>query len=654
MKKTLLPVVAVMAAGLLGATSSAYAQTPTPMPYIADLSQSNDGWTNFNFNEDSESWMFFEGMGTGMASQMSDADDAFVSPGVVLEKGKKYKIAARVQLFNDVSEKYKLAITVGKSIYRDDQTPVKQFEFKQQGINIDSLVYTPETTDTYYFGFYNTTEADITNGAIILNAFGIDEYTESTTSDAVFDADLSTVKNLGAWTVADANGDNATWDVISGIEGITYNSDQSGAQPANDWLFSPAFSVEAGQDYFVSYTVKRQGAFDPDVLEVGFGNNASADAMTILSTESIDVNAETVTRTVRLSCKQNGSVHLGFHLATPSAENGQFSLLNVSVKATEKTMPSPVENFKAVSSSKEKTVTLSWNNPTFDTKGIAINDHISVKLYGDDEHITTLNDLEAGKPAKYTFSPTTFSGSVTYKAVATIGENEATAVTTTINLDDVQGDTVMVKTFDVDYQTATEWKTEGTHNAWKHDYQNVFSYDYRQGSKYNSEWLFSPLTELKADRRYVVMYELKTSQDYANNVYVTIGSTQEADAHTKVIASYPDLKQNGFALYATNQFTLDEDGNYCIGFHVTDNGYYVNLRNLRICYINENGVVDAISNVPFGANAANVQVYDTMGRCLNRLNNATISNALSTLSSGVYVVRTQDSEGNTQTVKIMK
>ena len=654
MKKTLLPVVAVMAAGLFGATSSAFAQTPTPMPYIVDLSQTNEGWTNFNFNEDSESWLFFEGMGTGMASQMSDADDAFVSPGVVLEKGKKYKIAARVQLFNDVSDRYQLAITAGKSIYKDDQTPIKQFEFKQQGLNIDSLVYTPEETGTYYFGFYNTTEADVTNGAVILNAFGIDEYTEPTTSDIVFDEDLSTASGLGAWTVADANSDNATWGVISGIDGITYDSDKSGAQPANDWLFSPAFNVEAGQDYLVSYTVKRQGAFDPDVFEMYFGSNATAEAMTLLSTESVDVNAETVTRTVRLSCKQSGNIHLGFHLATPSAENGQLSLLSVNVKATEKTVPTPVENFKAVSSHKEKTVTLSWNNPTFDTKGIAINDPISVKLYGDGAPITTLDNLKAGESADYTFSPTTFEGNATYKAVAMIGENEATAVTVTINLDDVQGDTVTVKAFDVDYETATEWKIEGTNNAWKHDYQNVFTYDYRQGSKYNSEWLISPLTELKADRRYVVTYELKTSQDYANSVYVTIGNAQEADAQTRVIASYPGLKQNGFAVYATDQFALDEDGNYSIGFHVTDNGYYVNVRNLRICYIDENGTVNTISNVPFGANAATVQVYDTMGRSLNRLNNATVGDALSTLRNGVYVVRTTDSEGNTQTVKIMK
>ena len=654
MKKTLLPVVAVIASGLFGATSSAFAQTPTPMPYIVDLSQTNDGWTNFNFNEDNESWMFFEGMGTGMASQMGDADDAFVSPGVVLEKGKKYKIAARVQLFNDVSDRYRLAITAGKSIYRNDQTPVKQFEFKQQGINIDSLVYTPEETGTYYFGFYNTTEADITNGAVILNAFGIDEYTEPITSDVVLDEDLSAVGSLGAWTVADANGDNATWGVVSGIEGITYDSDKSGAQAANDWLFSPAFDVKAGEDYLVSYAVKRQGAFDPDVLELYFGSNATAEGMTLLSTESVDVNAETVTRTVRLSCKESGSVHLGFHLATPSAENGQLSLLNVNVKATEKTTPTPVENFKAVSSHKEKTVTLSWNNPTFDTKGIAINDLLSVKLYGDDEPITTLNDLKAGEQSDYTFSPTAFGGNVTYKAVAMIGENEATAVAVTINLDDVQGDTVTVKAFDVDYATAAEWKTEGTHNAWKHEYQNVFTYDYRQGSKYNDEWLISPLTELKADRRYVVMYELKTSQDYANNVEVTIGNAQEADAQTRVIASYYGLKQNGFAVYATNQFALDEDGNYCIGFHVTSNGYYVNMRNLRICYIDENGTVNAINNVSFGANAATVEVYDTMGRCLNRLNNATVSEALSTLRSGVYVVRTTDSEGNTQTVKITK
>lgn len=653
MKKTLLPTLAFMGFGLMQPSASTFAETL--FPYIFDLSESNEGWMSFNYNNDGESWLFFEGMGTGMASQMYDADDAFISPAITLEKGKQYKIAARVQLFNDVADTYHLAFTVGRNLDKDGQKVLKQFNFKQQGVNTDSIVYTAEESGDYYFGFLNTTDADISNGAVILNAFGIDEYTEQPTDkDVVFSDDLSTASSMGEWSVADANSDNTTWALVDGIDGITYDSDRSGAKsPADDWLFSPAFDVEGGNDYLVTFTVKRQGAFDPDVLEVRSGSDATPDAMTtVLGTETIDANAETVMRTLRMSCDQTGSTRLALHLTTPSTENGQLSLLSVNVKKTEKTTPEKVANFKAVSSAKDKTVTLTWTNPVLDTKGIGINDPVSVRLLENDEPITTLDNLKAGASQTYTYSPTTFAGYATYKAVAIIGQNESEAVSVTINLDDVQGDTLTARTFNV--ESADGWEITGDNNAWKYDYRDVFTYDYRKGSKENSEWLLSPTAQLVADRRYVVMYELKTSQDYGNSLQVTIGKEQNPSAQTRVIAAYYNLKQNGFDTYASEQFTIDEDAEYSIGFHVTDNNYYVNMRNLRICYINDGSFVDAITGMPVGTETAKVEVFDTMGRKLAQTSGCSSEATLSAVNHGVYIVRTTDTDGNTRTFKVTK
>lgn len=657
MNKTLLHAFALMAAGLAGQSSAALAQSTTPIPYLIDLSQSNEGWSNYNYNNDSETWLFFDGMGAGMASQMQNADDAYVSPAFTLEKGKKYKVAAKVQLFNDVADTYHLAIAVGATGAKDDLKALKQFNFTQTGYNVDSVIYTPTETGVYHFAFYNTTEAAITNGAVILNAFGIDEYTDApVVNDTVFADDFKADDRMGQWTTADSNADGVTWGVTDGIGGITYNSDMTGAKnPANDWLFSPAISLTEGQDYLITYTVKRQGAFDADVIQVSLGNNASADAMaTQLASDTVSVNAEEVTRTIRMSVKQTGAGYLGFHLVTPSVENGQISLTSICVKATEKTVPTQVKDFKAVSSFKQKTVTLSWTSPSFDTNGVGINEPIAVKLFEDNSLVGTVTDQEAGKPGSYTFSPARFEGYATYKAVAVVGDNESDTVRVTINLDDVQGDTVVMKAFNVDYSTASGWLIQGSKGAWKYDYRDVFTFDYRKGAKYCSEWLISPQTKMTADRRYVLSYELKTSQDYGNNIDVTIGNDQDSTVQTRVLASYYNLKQNGFETYTTNQFTIDTDDYYSIGFHVTSNGYYVNLRNLRICYIQDGTVVDAITGLPVSAQPTTVQVYDAAGRMVTQQTDTTVEKVMTSLAGGLYIVRATDNEGKTVTVKIMK
>lgn len=630
----------------------------TPLPYITDMTQNCDGWTNKNYNNDSETWQFFSGMGAGMASQMSDADDAFVSPAFYLQKGRQYKMAVNVQLFNTPNENYHIAMALGKSMDKADLTALKQIELKQQGYNVDSLVYSPAESGVYYFAFYNTTEASIDNGAVILSAFGIRDCTDEggKEGDVVFSDDFSADDRMGLWTTSDANADGTTWAVISGVDGLTYNSDAAGTKsPADDWLFSPAFKTAANQDYLVTYTVKRQGAFDPDVLEVYFGNTATAEGMTKkLATENIDANAENITSTVRLTSTAAADAHLGFHIASPYSDNGQLSLTSVSVTAVEKTTPAPVEDFNAVSSHQDKTVTLRWKNPTYDTKGVALNEPVTVKLYEADNEIAAVDNQEAGKTGSYTFAPATFGGYATYRAVAVTGSNESKPVSVTINLDDVQGDSVLVKAFEVDSEKAAEWKTEGSCQAWGYDYRDVFTYNYRKGTKIADEWLFSPFINMKNDRRYVVTCELKTSQDYGNNIAITIGNAQSSDAHQQVLASYAGLQQNGFAVYKTPQFTVDTDEPYCIGFHVTNSNYFVNMRDLRVYYINDGSIPNAINGVNAADNAGTVSVYDTAGRLVGKRDNATVQSALQQLPEGMYIVRTTDADGNVVTRKVMK
>ena len=460
---------------------------------------------------------------------------------------------------------------------------------------------------------------------------------------------------MDKWTAADANADGVTWGVSEGISGITYDSGKPAAKsPADDWLFSPAVGLVEGQNYFLTYTVKRQGAFDDDNLTVAMGEAAKATAMTtVLGEQTVSANAENVSTTMRIVAEKSGDAFFGFHITTPSADNGQLSLVNIEVKAADKAKPCAVENFEAKPSFQNKNVTFSWTNPVLDTEGVALNKPFSVRLYDGDNLVATVDNQKAGEKGSYVYTPSFFGGHVTYKAEAFMDGNASEAVSTTVNLDDLQGDETLVKKFDVDRQKAADWVIEGDCQAWKYDYSDIFIYDYRKGTKVADEWLISPAVELKANERYVLKYELKTSMTYGNNLFVTIGNGQTKTAQTKTVAEYYGLEQNGFAEYQTDQFTLSEDGNYNIGFHVTNSNYYVSMHNLRIYHVSATTGLEQVENGA-AAGFSRVSVYDASGRLVCNKAAASVAEAVEGLAGGMYVVKTVGADGKTSTLKVLK
>lgn len=629
----------------------------TSFPYVADLTASNEGWTACNYNNDDDTWMFFSGAGVGMASTLLDADDAYVSPAIQLTKGCKYKVATNVQLYGNPSDNYHMTLTVGKGEGLDKEAfvPLKLLQLTQLGYNVDEATFEPSESGVYRFAFLNTTTADYTNSAVIVTAFGIDETKNETveTGTTVFSDDFSAADAMGKWTVADANHDGVTWGVSEGVSGITYDSGKAEAQnPANDWLFSPAVGLLEGQDYFLTYTVRRQGAFDDDVLSVAFGNAANAEAMTReLGKQTVSTNAEDVTTTMRITADQTGDAFFGFHVTTPSSDNGQLSLVNIELKAADKATPCAVENFTAKPSRKDRNVLFTWTNPVQDTNGIAINQPFSVRLYDGDELVACVDNQEAGKEGSYLYTPSSFAGRATYKAEAYMEGNASAQVAVSVNLDDMQGDVILVKKYDVDRQKAAEWVIDGKCQAWKYDYSDIFTYEYRKGTKVADEWLISPTVELEAGKHYMLKYELKTSQDYGNNLFVTIGNAQTKEAQTKVLAEYYGLEQNGFAEYQTEQFTLDEDGSYSIGFHVTNSNYYVNMRNLRVYHISETTGIEAVEG---NASVSRVCVYDASGRLISDKAASSVDEAVKALGKGMYVVKAIGTDGKTSAIKVIK
>lgn len=487
-----------------------------------------------------------------------------------------------------------------------------------------------------------------------------------TAEEIPYTADLTKAETVATFKTIDANNDGITWTTVEGLNGLTYDSDDAKVA-ANDWAITPIIKFEADKNYAVAASFTRSGAFDEDVIDVYAGDEPTADKMTTkIGTFKIEDNAAEAK--LRFIVAEEGNKYIGFHVVTPgSGDNGQLSLASVSITALEKATPLAVENLEGTVNSDDKTITLTWTNPTKDTEGYPITETVGVKLYENDVLVKTVDDASEGT---LVYSPENFSGETTYKVVPFIGAKDGEGATVTLNLNDLTGDLVLVKAFEFNKTAATSWtiiNADKNSSKWEFDYDGF----YFGGGSAADDWLISPALTLNTKDRYVLKYELKTAWQPSNNTFfadidVTVGQGATAEAQTTTVSSHKGLSQNGFAEFQTKQFSVAADGQYNIGFHVTGIKGNANMRNLAvyavgeatnsITEITEGGVVaynksNGALFVPAGSKVALYAANGTMAMQTVADGNAI---SLNSLANGIYVMKITSAEGKVMTQKIVK
>lgn len=572
------------------------AEKPETVPYSIDLNASNEGWTPADNNGDFSTWVFTEGFGpTLMGAFFGTNNDDYISPAIQLEGGKTYCISTIVTFQTGGTGNESIQLMQGTSAdalqYLGDLTLGTA-----AGPYMNDTFFTPEADGAYHFAFRNLSGEGAT---ISLSSFAIDESQGVAVGEVVFESDFAEANPLEGWTVLNENADAAGWEAIDGLSGISYNG-MAAPGAADDWLITPAIEVSDGVDYIVEYTFAQSGAFDPDIVEIASGASAEVAAMSVLTREEYNLGSGTETRSYRVSPDGAGQIFIGFHLVTPTV-NGTFSLVAIKVTSAAKPTPAAVTGFVATSNYEEKSVALAWTNPAVDTNAVPLSGTVSLDILENGERIHTMADRLPGAEETYSFNPENFAGNATYSIVAFIGDNRSAAVEQTINLDDMQGDTLLVEAFGMATQEEFDaWTVEDKNAGQTWIYE---SWEQRatipMGSVSNDDWLITPGIELQAGVRYLVMYSFRSNMNYGGDLEVTVGNAATADAQTTVLESYTDLKQNGWGEYATRQFSVESDGTYHIGFHAGTVQNGMSVRNVRVMYIGEEDEEVVISSFPY-------------------------------------------------------
>jgi subtilisin family serine protease len=122
------------------------------------------------------------------------------------------------------------------------------------------------------------------------------------------------------WTVQNVNGDANTWGIgtfnpRSGANNVTYAFNANAA--ADDWLFTPQLSMNAGSTYRVRFWYRVRNATYPERLEIKWGNSPTALAMTstaIFSNTNLTNITYTEGVTTIIAPSTSGNYHVGFRV----------------------------------------------------------------------------------------------------------------------------------------------------------------------------------------------------------------------------------------------------------------------------------------------------------------------------------------------------
>ena len=344
------------------------------------------------------------------------------------------KLPAKVGESDEVKNKWILNVT------KDD---VYQIAFRALG-------HTPNTT---------TDAISIYSVQIVENAEGEPDAPAA----LPYATSFAEEKGAEGWTAMDRSGNaSSTWSWNSwGYQ--EYGSDWNpvGDQHpcvgfssdwgtnANDYWISPLFKLEPGK----TYVAKAHTAVNRTCLEAAttsltmkLGTNKKVQGSFDKTLGSIELNTvyDRDPSTFEFTVENAGNYYVAFHISDATGENAygyifDFSLAEKGSGEPEVTVATEAATgFAAAELTAEKSVELTWTNPTKDVDGkdLPADALLTVKVYEGEEVVKVFEGQAPGSAGKYTqvYTDETFAGEHNYKVVVVYKDKESEAATTSLTV----------------------------------------------------------------------------------------------------------------------------------------------------------------------------------------------------------------------------
>lgn len=260
---------------------------------------------------------------------------------------------------------------------------------------------------------------------VVIGEFAVPYLQTFDTTDA---ADL--------FTVVDANGDGRTWAYFPDNRCMRYS--YSILNDADDWLVSPALTLDGSKSYSLSFDSYKYLAGYNENIEVWYGTSADPAAMTMVGTVSVPSVDATSSRFV-VPAKASGAHYFAIHAVSP--KNQMFIYIDnfAVVEEGKADVPAAVSGLTATPCGDSYAdIRIDLTAPATALNGAPVEGLQRVDLYRGSATAPchTFTAPAPGEKLSWTDAALR-QGSYTYRAVAVnaAGESEAAAVTAYAGID---------------------------------------------------------------------------------------------------------------------------------------------------------------------------------------------------------------------------
>lgn len=218
---------------------------------------------------------------------------------------------------------------------------------------------------------------------------------------------------------------------------------------ANDYWISPLFKLEPGKTYVAKAhtAVNRtclEAATTSLTMKLGTNKKVQGSFDKTLGIFELNTVYDRDPSTFEFTVEKAGNYYVAFHISDATGENAygyifDFSLAEKGSGEPEVTVATEAATgFAAAELTAEKSVELTWTNPTKDVDGkdLSADALLTVKVYEGEEVVKVFEDQAPGSEGKHVqaYTDETFAGEHNYKVVVVYKDKESEAATTSITV----------------------------------------------------------------------------------------------------------------------------------------------------------------------------------------------------------------------------
>lgn len=244
------------------AIAAAYAAESVPYEYTFSGGSLGE-WTQVDNTGAYPSWSGHQN-GAAISIEMGISnDDYLVSPEIALQSGKTYQVSVAIHEKAYTMDAATLNVAYGTG--SDIASFADAGEVTLTAGSTPSVQITVPNDGNYKIALHCTSTGvyDFGSGQIFVSSVSVTDADEgggdtpAEVAEMPYSIDFSTTDWTGKWNASDLDGDDRTWGYNSDYASDGYAQTRCNSKGTNDWLVSPSFHFEEGNEYEITIFVRQ-------------------------------------------------------------------------------------------------------------------------------------------------------------------------------------------------------------------------------------------------------------------------------------------------------------------------------------------------------------------------------------------------------------